>query len=209
MKDTKIISKFGYKNLIIAATFLLLAFIFDFCEFLFFIIFIFVLIVYRNPEREIASFDNDAILSPIDGKIENIEKVNHENKEFVKIVISNTVFNSGGIRSVCNMDIKDIKIIHGLFLCSYMNQSEVLNERLILQCHNKNNEFKFIIIPGALSRKIHFDTAQFLNTGKRFGFIVDGKVILIFPQNIRLQVGVGDKISACDLIGFFNNKKVV
>ncbi len=118
------------------------------------------------------------------------------------------MFDVGTIRSICDSTIEDISYTHGLFLCSYMKQSDILNERIVLRCANKDLKFKFIIIPGAMSRKIHINLQRYIPIGKRFGFIVDGKIILILPSDIRLRVSVGDKIKACNLIGFFNKKVV-
>lgn len=207
MKDVRVVSKFGYKFIAFTAVLLTFSLIFEIWIWFFTTLFLVTLFVYRNPEREILNLDKNAVLSPIDGKIISIEKYMHNSVECTKVVISKGILDVGVVRSICDMKLEEANLTHGLFLCSHMKQSAILNERLTLLCKNANYKFTLIITAGVLARKIHFSAFKDILAGRRLGFIADGKITLILPHKTRIIVSVKDQIKACDPIGFVEYKK--
>ena len=108
------IAKEGWNYVLSAvALFVLFAFLdFEFLQFFAFISGIFLVFIFRNPEREIINFQDASVVSPVDGLISSIEEL--ENNEYgYKVEID------GGFLSVCLLRVpltstlSDIKIYKG------------------------------------------------------------------------------------------------
>lgn len=198
------IAKEGYKYLLIFGILFLVAIAFGEFEWLFFIILLFVLILFREPSRAIGSHDECAILSPVDGKIQSIEKISYFDTERTQIVISKTICGAGSLKAPCDMRLLEFKQRHGLFLCSFMKASNFLNERALYIGMSGKNKIAMRLISGAMSRNLYTEKFDSIKAGEKFGFMSDGKVVLILPANTRISVVVGERLKASSLIGFFN-----
>lgn len=204
MQSTKIIAKEGYKYLLIFGILFLIAIVFGEFEWLFFVILLIILFLFREPNRAISSNDEFAILSPIDGKIISIEKISYFDTECTQIVICKTIFGAGAIKAPCDMNLVEFKQRHGLFLCSFMKAANFLNERALYIAVKGKNKIALRLISGAMSRNLYAEKFDSIKAGEKFGFMSDGKVALILPANTRISVVVGERLKASSLIGFFN-----
>lgn len=202
MDNLGIISKYGYKCIAILAVLLGFAWVFDFCFWFFAVLFIVTLWIYRNPERLPASEDAKAVLSPIDGVVEDVKKCNYEGKSYSEIVIRSGVFNSGVLRAACDMEITKIKRRNGLNLHSSDIRLNLLSNRATIIASNQNIVLR--ISTSALSSKIDLENLTYAKAGRRIGFIKDGKVCLLMPLNTRVSIAKGDKIRACNVIGYID-----
>lgn len=201
MKDCYIITKFGFKPLIIILILGCISCLIGKFEWLFLILLILGVIFYRNPERETLDNDIRAVLSPIDGKIASISQVSKNN---IEIVIRKSLFGVGVLRAPC--DLNDVKISkrHGLFLCNFIKICDKLNEQTNISAISINKQISINIVAGALSRHIGMCYFSSIFRSKRFGFIFDGSVSLILPSDSRIIKSVGDTIKATDLIGYLS-----
>ncbi|CZE46988.1 phosphatidylserine decarboxylase [Campylobacter geochelonis] len=206
MDNVGIVSKYGFKNIAILGVIFLLSLIFDELECLFLILFLLSLFIYRNSERVSQNDEANAILSPIDGKVILISQ-SEENKKFIKVVIKKGLFDSGVIRAICDINDASISRRHGLFLCNFMKDSNLLNEKITLKFNHLNAKFGMEVLAGPLARVLHFERFTNLKAARRVGFMVDGEVVLFLPQDTKLSVEVGEKVKSCDLIGFIDDEK--
>lgn len=201
MQDTGAVVKYGYKSVFLCAILLLLAVIFDFFVPVFVVIFLLCIFLFRNPERVATSDDDYAVFSPIDGNIQSIQKVGFLDDEYVAITINNKILNTGVLRAPCDICLIDFKQKHGLFL----SDKNLLNERVLFVCKGKNNAKIIIqVIAGICSRSLNFSHSKTLKAGRRFGFIIDGLVVLMLPTSTRISVSVGDKVKAFEVLGFLD-----
>lgn len=202
MDNLGIISKYGYKCIAILAVLFVLSWIFDFWFGFFALLLLAGLWIYRNPERLPQSDDPKAILSPVDGVVEDIKKSNYNGRSYSEIVIRSRIFDSGVLRAVCDMDISAIKRHNGLNLHSSDVKLNLLNNRAAIITANQDIIIR--ISTSALSSQIYLENLVCVKSGRRIGFIKDGKVSLLMPLNTRISLAIGDKIKACNLIGYID-----
>lgn len=202
MDNLRVISKYGYCSIGLFGVIFLLSLLFDTFIFLSAILLIFVVFIYRNPERLPNVESMDAILSPIDGVIEDIRKSSYNGILYTEVVIKNSIFDSGVLRAVANLKVDEIKSKNGLNLATTSLDKNLLNNRIAYICSVGDKQVIIRINSGAMSRKIHLEKTKELKAGRRFGFILDGRVSLFLPLTTKLNVSVGNRVKAADLIGF-------
>jgi phosphatidylserine decarboxylase len=205
---TQIIAKEGWKYLFFIFVLFLIAFVVNFAASLFFVLFVFTLFVFRNPERLPAEDDELAILAPCDGRIENIEKSNFKSQDMVKITIKKSIFDVSLLRAPTLLNINLTKRRYGLFLPTSSKLSKALGERVRLESKNLFSDVIMIVNAGVLSRKIElFKTVGPLKSSQRFGILVEGSVELYIAIDSRIKVAVGDSIKAGEsVLGYFAHK---
>jgi phosphatidylserine decarboxylase len=205
---TQIIAKEGWKYLFFIFVLFLIAFVVNFSVSLFFVLFVFTLFVFRNPERLPAEDDELAILAPCDGRIENIEKSNFKSQDMVKITIKKSIFDVSLLRAPTLLNINLTKRRYGLFLPTSSKLSKALGERVRLESKNLFSDVIMIVNAGVLSRKIElFKTVGPLKSSQRFGILVEGSVELYIAIDSRIKVAVGDSIKAGEsVLGYFAHK---
>ncbi|ARQ97874.1 phosphatidylserine decarboxylase-related protein [Campylobacter lanienae NCTC 13004] len=202
MDNLGIISKYGYKCVFIAFVLFVLSWIFNFWPLIFGLLFLISLWIYKNPEKLPQSEDPKAILSPIDGIVEDIKKSNYNGRAYTQILIRNRIFDSGVLRSICDMDISVIKRRNGLNIHSSDPNLNLLSNRATII--SKNQDFIIRISTSALTSKIYLENLKYVKSGRRIGFLKDGKVAILMPLNTRIAFSKGDKIKACSVIGYID-----
>ncbi|MCR8679250.1 MULTISPECIES: phosphatidylserine decarboxylase [Campylobacter] len=202
MDNLGIISKYGYKCVLISGLIFILSWIFDIWFWLFAALFIATLWVYRNSERLPQSEEAKAILSPIDGIVESITKCNYNGQSYSQIVIRNRIFDSGVLRAVCDVDELIIKKRSGLNIHSSDSNLNLLSNRVTIM--SKKEDIIIRISTSAFSSKIYLENFTHMKSGRRIGFLKDGKVAVLMPLNTRISYSKGDKIKACNVIGYID-----
>ncbi len=121
---------------------------------------------------------------------------------YTEVVIQTSIFDSGVLRAVANLKVDEIKSKNGLNLAATSLDKNLLNNRIAYICSVGDKQVIIRINSGAMSRKIHLEKTKELKAGRRFGFILDGRVSLFLPLTTKLNVSVGNRVKAADLIGF-------
>ena len=199
----------GYKFFLI---FILLSSLFGFfylpLGILGFLLTIFVLWFFRDPEREVPSSEA-GIISPADGVICKIEKAMppkevKSSEELLKISVFMNVFNVHVNRAPVAGNIKEIIYVPGKFLNASLDKASEHNERNILVLeNNKNEEIIVVQIAGLIARRIlsFVNLLDSLKIGERFGLIRFGsRVDVYLPSNYVSKVALGQKVIAGESI---------
>jgi phosphatidylserine decarboxylase len=157
---------------------------------------IFFLIFFRDPERTIGR----GIVSPADGKVFQISKVNSkEPQAMVRLAIFMNVTNVHVNRAPLAGKILSMTHFHGGLVPAYRPESK-LNERLKTVLKTDLGEVTIIQIAGILAQRIvpYIEPGEYLSKGQRIGIIQFGsRVDLILPANrINIKVNVGDSVHA-------------
>lgn len=202
MDNLRAINKYGYLSISIFGVLFLLSLLSEIYEYFFGLLFLASVFIYRNPERMVEVSDDKAIFSPVDGKIISIKRTIYAGDEYLEVSIRNHLCDCGVLRSVANLKIDRIKKKNGLNLFSSSDAKNLLSNRVAYICSVINKKIVIKICSGVISRKIYYENAKELKAGARIGFIVDGKVSVLLPVDTTLKISTGDKIKACDLIGF-------
>jgi len=170
---------------------------------------LFLLNFYRDPERKIPKGNN--IVSPADGRIIRIIKINSNEKIKIKKGILGKIETlTKDVAKECYLvsifmsppidgKIKKIKYEKGRFFSAFNFEKSLKNEKNEILIESKIGNVKAIQIAGFLARKIKcfVKENQKINKGQKIGAIVLGsQVSLVIPAKITLKIKIGDKVKA-------------
>lgn len=201
-------------NYLIGSIVLLLIFKFlnfEFLQFLAFLAMMFFVYVFRNPERQNMLYQENSIVSPVDGTVVSIEELHDEENSGYKVEIEGTYLNVSLLRVPFTSSLEHIEIQRGARLSATSPLSKNINENAELVFADKRSSNKIKIIH---KLKQSFETididiikAQDLLQGTRYGLMINGITTIYLPTNFRLNVGLGSELIASEtLIGYFTNE---
>ncbi len=164
------------------------------------IIFIFVLQFFRDPQR-IPAMGRDLVLSPADGRIVVVEKANdpYAGREALKISVFMNVFNVHSNRSGVNGLVKEIQYFPGKFVNADLDKASTENERNAVVIDANGQIVTLVQVAGLIARRIlcYIHVGDRLKAGERYGFIRFGsRVDVYLPLTAEPLVSVGDKVFA-------------
>ncbi len=186
-----------------------LKYIFIVLSVIFFILFLFSIYFFRDPERKASAAKNE-IISPADGKIIYIGRVYDDrylNQDVLKISIFMSLFNVHVNRIPISGKVLEIKYNNGKFFSANLNKASLENEynAVILETDcidaddlNKKN-IAFVQIAGFVARRIicKINKGEKVIAGNRFGLIKYGsRMDLYLPLDFTTYVKVNDKVYA-------------
>lgn len=169
---------------------------------LLFILTIFVVWFFRNPERTTPE-NPFQFISPADGKVIRIEEISsegHSDRSFLKISIFMNVFNVHVNRIPCSGRVVSIRYSPGKFLSANLDKASALNEKnTVLIRSDDGREIMVVQIAGLIARRIvcWMKEGMKVKKGERFGLIRFGsRVEVLLPLGSRPLVKTGDKVRA-------------
>lgn len=203
------IAKEGFKHIGFAfiAFILFSIFDFDFLEIISFIVVLFLLFVYRNPERISRYFEEKSIVSPVDGTVISIEEL--ENSEYAyKIEIDSSYFDISLLRAPLSATVKSVDIKQGAKLSKSSPHFRDLNERveIVFEDNFKNSiKLQHILNRSINTIKINLMENENVLQGNRYGLMLNGITTMYLPQNFRVNISVGQEVDASrSLVGYFS-----
>jgi len=178
---------------------------------------------YRDPKR-IPPKDENTILSPADGKVIYVKKIEKGKIPFsekkgrkfsLKDFIHTDLNQNGGHligialsiidvhvnRAPISGKISLIKHIKGIFISLKKKEAVIQNERVLVVMDNKHFKLGVVLIASRMVRKIvtYIQEGQEIKRGERIGMIKFGsQADLILPDysSIKIQVRPGEKVMA-------------
>ena len=164
------------------------------------IILLLILQFFRNPVRN-TIINEKHIISPVDGKIVNIEKVfekEYFKEDRIQISIFMSPLNVHVTRYPMSGKVNYSKYHPGKYLVAWHPKSSEKNERTTIVLENKNfGEILYRQIAGAIARRIvnYAVVDQNVTQGKDAGFIKFGsRVDLFLPIGSNLNVELGQNV---------------
>jgi phosphatidylserine decarboxylase len=173
--------------------------------FLAWIIALFVLQFFRDPAREIPQ-DFGAVLSPADGRIVAVERVNdpYVQREAIKVSVFMNVFNVHSNRSPVDGTVQQVWYFPGKFVNADLDKASAENERNAVWLKTANGtDITSVQVAGLIARRIlcYVKAGDVLTRGQRYGFIRFGsRVDVYLPLDASVKVSIGDKVSATTTI---------
>lgn len=166
----------------------------------FWIIFIFVLQFFRDPQR-IPALGRDLVLSPADGRIVVVAKATdpYAGREALKISVFMNVFNVHSNRSSVNGFVREIQYFPGKFVNADLDKASTENERNAVVIDVNGQIVTLVQVAGLIARRIlcYIHVGDRLKAGERYGFIRFGsRVDVYLPLTAEPLVSVGDKVFA-------------
>ena len=164
------------------------------------IIFIFVLQFFRDPQR-IPALGRDLVLSPADGRIVVVETANdpYADRQALKISVFMNVFNVHSNRSAVNGLVKEVQYFPGKFINADLDKASTENERNAVVIDANGQIVTLVQVAGLIARRIlcYIHVGDRLKAGERYGFIRFGsRVDVYLPLTAEPLVAVGDKVFA-------------
>ena len=164
------------------------------------IIFIFVLQFFRDPQR-IAPLGRDLVLSPADGRIVVVEKTQdpYAGRDALKISVFMNVFNVHSNRSSIDGLVKEVQYFPGKFVNADLDKASTENERNAVVIDANGHLVTLVQVAGLIARRIlcYIHVGDRLKAGERYGFIRFGsRVDVYLPLTADPLVSVGDKVFA-------------
>jgi phosphatidylserine decarboxylase len=169
------------------------------------IIALFVLQFFRDPPREIPQ-DVGAVLSPADGRIVAVERVNdpYVQRESIKVSVFMNVFNVHSNRSPVDGTVQQVWYFPGKFVNADLDKASTENERNAVWLKTANGtDITSVQVAGLIARRIlcYVKAGDVLTRGQRYGFIRFGsRVDVYLPLDTSVKVSIGDKVSATTTI---------
>ncbi len=192
----------GYKFLVISGIITIVFYSFsNFLGLIGLVLTIWVYYFFRDPDRVIID-DNNYLVSPADGEIIKVEKVDGpkelglENKKFNKISVFMNVFDCHVNRTPCAGKIEEILYKPGTFVNASLDKASEDNERNYFKIKDTdNNDIIVVQIAGLVARRIVCESSkdQELKQGDRIGMIRFGSRADVYYENYQPLVKVGQK----------------
>jgi phosphatidylserine decarboxylase len=201
-----VIARQGWPFLGIAAAIAIAVSVFSFAWAIpFWLIALFVLQFFRDPPRAIPQRPN-AVLSPADGRIVAVEKIQdpYAGRDALKISVFMNIFNVHSNRAPVDGSIRDAHYFPGKFVNTDLVKSSGENERNVLTIATASGQIVTCVqVAGSIARRIlcYVKVGDMLARGQRYGFIRFGsRVDVYLPLTASPKVSVGDKVSATETV---------
>lgn len=165
----------------------------------FFLFWLEIVAFFRDPERALPT-EPDALVSPADGTITNVEEVDEpEIGRVLRISIFLSVFNVHVNRIPWSGRIVQVRYFPGEYLDARNSQSAVRNEQLWIDMEDRGVPLRLKQISGAIARRIvcWLRAGDEVKRGERLGMIKLGSRtdLLLPPSAVReVVVKVGDTV---------------
>lgn len=182
-----------------------------------FLLALFLLNFYRNPERKIPKGGN-IIVSPADGRVISIISTKSSRVRISKGFLGKIKTLADDVSSQCYVIsifmspldvhynrspiggiVKSIRHTKGKFFEAYNLEKSLQNEKNEIIIQNKDIKVKVIQIAGFLARRIRcfVHENQKINKGEKIGMISLGsQTTIVLPSGVDLKVKLNDKVNA-------------
>jgi phosphatidylserine decarboxylase len=173
-----------------------------------------LLIIYffRDPDRTLIN-EKRAVLTPADGKVISIEKLNNSDNLLkapaIKISIFMSIFNAHINRIPIRGKIAQLSYHPGKFFSANRDKASLYNEHnIVILETDQRKKIVLIQIAGLIARRIvcWVKKGDLVETGQRFGLIRFGSRLEVYlPSDTTLMVKKGEKVKAGQtIIGYIS-----
>ncbi len=164
------------------------------------IIAVFCIQFFRDPPRVVPAQAN-AVLSPADGRIVKVEKVNdpYTQRDTLLVSVFMNVFNVHSNRAPVDGTVERIDYQPGKFVNADLDKASTENERNAMVVKMGADRITVVQVAGLIARRIlcYVKPGDMLARGQRYGFIRFGsRVDVYLPLTARPKVAVGDVVYA-------------
>ena len=167
---------------------------------LFFVSLVFAGQFFRNPKREIQTYDDTIVYAPADGKVVVIEEVmetEYFNEKRIQVSIFMSPANVHVNRNPIGGTVKYFKYHAGKYLVAWHPKSSTENERTTSVISNGKDDILVRQIAGAVAKRIvnYLEIGSKVKQGEDMGFIKFGSRVDIFlPLDAQIKINLDDKV---------------
>src|ERR1700678_1424091 len=156
----------------------------------------FFLWFFRDPRRPVP-IEAGLIVSPADGKITEVARIQTPAGERIRLSIFLSVFDVHVNRSPIAGTVRQVRYQKGKYLNALNPESSERNEQNLVTVQGDEFEVSFKQIAGLLARRIvfRFRVGDFVERGQRVGLIKFGsRVDVLLPGHAHVRVVLGDRV---------------
>lgn len=170
-----------------------------------FLIMLFMLYFFRDPERVIPE-RRGVFVSPADGKVIKIDETREDRylKKDVKMIsIFMSPFDVHVNRSPCDGKVKTVVYSPGRFLSAFKHEASLQNENITMILKTEYGDVIVRQVAGFLARRAvcRVKEGDRLRIGERFGIIkFSSRVDLFLPLKAVIKVSLGEKVKGGETI---------
>lgn len=150
---------------------------------------------FRDPERPVP-VDPGLVVSPADGKITEVARIQTPDGERIRLSIFLSVFDVHVNRSPIAGTVREVRYQKGMHL-NALNPKSAENEQNLVTVQGDEFNVTFAQIAGILARRIvfRFQPGDFVERGQRVGLIKFGsRVNVLLPGHAHLRVAQGQRV---------------
>jgi phosphatidylserine decarboxylase len=152
---------------------------------------------FRDPRRNVPS-EPGLVVSPADGKVTEVARIQTPAGERIRLSIFLSVFNVHVNRTPITGTVREVRYQKGKYLNALNPESAEKNEQNLVTVQGEGFDVTFKQIAGLLARRIVFrpQVGDYVERGQRVGLIKFGsRVDVILPGQARVRVSLGDRVS--------------
>jgi phosphatidylserine decarboxylase len=151
---------------------------------------------FRDPRRPVP-VEAGLVVSPADGKITEVARIQTPGGERIRLSIFLNVFDVHVNRSPIAGRVREVRYQKGQYLNALNPDSAEKNEQNIVTVQGEEFDVSFKQIAGLLARRIvfRFRVGDFVERGERVGLIKFGsRVDVVLPGHAHVRVVLGQRV---------------
>src|ERR1700691_1243930 len=151
---------------------------------------------FRDPRRPVP-VEAGLVVSPADGKITEVARIQTPAGERIRLSIFLSVFDVHVNRSPIAGTVREVRYQKGKYLNALTPASAEKNEQNVVTVQGDEFDVSFNQIAGILARRIvfRFKVGDFVERGQRVGLIKFGsRVNVLLPGHAHLRVALGQRV---------------
>jgi len=176
-----------------------------------FILTLFMLYFFRDPER-IAPEGDNIFVSPADGKvilIKNVREDQHLKNDAIEVSIFMSPLNVHVNRAPCDGVVESVVHTSGKFLSAFKHEASLQNENIAMLLNTKHGKVLVRQVAGFVARRAvcRVKPGDALKKGDRYGIIkFSSRLDIYLPKNTEIKVKSGDRVKAGEsVLGLIGN----
>lgn len=170
-----------------------------------FLLFLFMLWFFRDPERTVPSGKN-LFVAPADGRVilvRDAVETEFLGKEMKEISIFMSPLNVHVNRAPCEGRVKLVKHFTGKFLAAYREEASLKNEHISLVMETVHGDILVRQVAGFVARRAvcRKKEGDVLGRGERYGIIkFSSRLDIYLPKDAQIRVTIGETVRAGETI---------
>lgn len=176
---------------------------------IFFILLLFVIYFFRDPERSIPD-EKDIVVAPADGRVTKVAAIDPEKADspnLISIFLSPLDVHIN--RSPIAGKISNVNYVKGRFVPATREDASLINEQNVITIENGSVKVIMKQIAGIVARRcvLWKKAGESVDLGERLGLIkFSSRTDLILPAEFKILIKAGDKLKGgVTIIGRKNN----
>jgi len=158
--------------------------------------------LFRNPEKSVKDNEKNAFVSPVDGKVLDIEYLEDDTFAY-KVTIASSYQDISILRVPYSAKVQNLTFVNGTRLAKDTKLFDLLNKYASFELVDDDNHVVKVI--HKLSRSfaplfLDIKKSEELIKGERYGVMLSGITTIYLPKSFKLHLTAGTNVSASETL---------